>query len=106
MKSLISSAIAGAFLAVSMPAPAEASTISRACMKSERTGATRSMCRCIQKVANSSLSRSDQKLAASFFEDPHKAQEIRQSDNRSHEKFWLRYKDFGTTVTASCGHLR
>lgn len=105
MKSLFTAAAAATLLCSTIPGPADAGTISRACLKSDRNGATRSMCRCIQQVANQSLSRSDQKLAASFFADPHKAQEIRQSDSRSHEKFWLRYKDFGSVVSASCGHL-
>ena len=84
----------------------EAGVMSRACLRSDRDAATRSMCSCIQKVANQNLNRSDQRLAASFFKDPHKAQEIRQSDRASHERFWLRYKEFGTVVAASCGHLR
>ncbi len=104
MKSLFTAAVAATFLcSTHLAGPAGAGTISRACLKSDRNAATRSMCRCIQKVANQSLSRSDQKLAASFFEDPHKAQEIRQSGNNSHERFWLRYKDFGTVVSATCG---
>jgi len=53
-------------------------------------------------VANSELSRTDQKLAAGFFKDPHKAQVMRQSDRRSHEKFWLRYKDYGQTAASVC----
>ena len=89
-----------------LPQQAAANTLNRACLKSDRDGATRAMCRCIQKVANKSLSRSDQKLAASFIDEPHKAQEIRQSDRRSHEIFWKRYKEFGETVSASCDHLR
>ncbi len=105
MKSLFSAAAAAALLCSTLPGPADAGTISRACQKSDRSGATRSMCRCIQQVANQNLSRNDQKLAASFFEDPHKAQQIRQSSSRSHEKFWLRYKDFGSVVSSSCGHL-
>lgn len=106
MKSLFSAAAAAALLCWTIPAPADAGTLTRACLKSDRSGATRSMCRCIQKVANGALTRNDQKLAASFFSDPHKAQVVRQSDSRSHEKFWLRYKDFGSAVSSSCGHLR
>ncbi|MDO6658904.1 hypothetical protein Q4550_23925, partial [Anaerobacillus sp. 1_MG-2023] len=63
-------------------------------------------CRCIQNVADQNLTRRDQKMAASFFSDPHKAQEIRQSDNRSHEDFWKRYSEFGGVVAASCSHLK
>ena len=95
-----------AFVLPFVPTKSEAGVLSRACMRSDRKAATRPMCNCIQQVANQNLSRADQRLAATFFKDPHKAQEIRQSDLRSHEKFWLRYKDFGVVVAASCGHLR
>ncbi|MGR3713475.1 MAG: hypothetical protein ACU0A6_10195 [Shimia sp.] len=102
MKSLLGAAIAATVLYSTVPTDASAGAMSRACMASDRSAATNRMCRCIQKVANRNLSRSDQRLAASFFKDPHKAQEVRQSDNRSHEKFWLRYKDFGSVVSSSC----
>ena len=87
-------------------ATASAGTMSNACKKSDREAATRKMCNCIQQVADQTLSTSDQRLASTFFADPHKSQVIRQSDRRSDEKFWLRYKDFGVVVSASCGHLR
>ncbi|CUH54201.1 hypothetical protein [Shimia marina] len=106
MKNILCTLLAAAILIPFLPSETEAGTMTRACLRSDRDGATRSMCRCIQKVANQSLSRSDQKLAASFIKEPHKAQEIRQSDRRSHETFWLRYKSFGNDVTASCNHLR
>ncbi|WP_435139065.1 hypothetical protein [Pseudopelagicola sp. nBUS_19] len=85
---------------------ADADELLRACNGSDRQAATKSMCNCIQMVANKSLNNSEQKLAASFFEQPHKAQEIRQSDRSNHETFWLRYKEFGTAVEDSCSHLR
>jgi len=81
---------------------AEAGPISRACLQSDRKAANRSLCTCIQKAANTHLSRGDQRLAASFFKDPHKAQEIRQSDRRSHEVFWKRYRAFGSTAETYC----
>ncbi|MDC0738140.1 hypothetical protein N6L24_07605 [Cognatishimia sp. SS12] len=80
----------------------QAGPISTACIKSDRKAVSRRLCNCLQSVANSELSRSDQRIAASFFKDPHKAQEIRQSDRRTHEKFWLRYKGYGQTVAAAC----
>lgn len=79
-----------------------ASTIERACVKSDRKAATKPLCGCIQDVADMMLSRSEQKVAAKFFDDPHRAQEIRQSDRRSDEKFWLRYKEFGKTARTFC----
>lgn len=84
------------------PLPAMAGPMERACNKSDRRAASRTMCNCIQQVADFALSKKDQRLAASFFKDPHKAQDIRQSDNRSHEAFWQRYKEFATIAGASC----
>lgn len=81
---------------------ASAGMIERACVKSDRKAANRSTCNCVQKVANVKLSRSDQKLAAKFFKDPHMAQEVRQSDRASHETFWLRYKEFGEVAARHC----
>ena len=84
------------------PLPALSGPMERACNKSDRRAASRSICNCIQQVADFALSKKDQRLAATFFKDPHKAQEIRQSDNRSHEAFWLRYKEFAGIAGASC----
>lgn len=81
---------------------AQAGLIEKACNSSDRKAASRSLCGCIQDAADLTLSRGDQKLAASFFKDPHKAQEIRQSDNSGHEAFWKRYKHFGQTAEAYC----
>lgn len=79
-----------------------AKTIERACIQSDRKAATRSLCGCIQEAANLTLNGSDQRLAATFFKDPHRAQVIRQSDRRSHEDFWKRYKNFGATAETFC----
>ncbi|SHJ32114.1 hypothetical protein SAMN05444000_10764 [Shimia gijangensis] len=105
MKTIFSALLVAILLLHAAPAPAVAGTLSNACMKSDRKAKSRKLCRCLQNVANQNLSRRDQKLAASFFKDPHKAQEIRQSDNRSNEKFWKRYKEFGSVFAASCSHL-
>lgn len=89
---------------VSLPVPTAkaASTIERACVKSDRRAASKPLCGCIQDVADMTLSRGDQKRAAEFFKEPHKAQVIRQSDRSSDEKFWLRYKEFGQTARTYC----
>lgn len=81
---------------------ASAGVIERACLSSNRPAANRSLCGCIQKVADSTLDRRDQRLAAKFFRDPHMAQEVRQSDSRSHEIFWQKYKKFGASAESSC----
>ncbi|UYV36689.1 arginine transporter [Rhodobacteraceae bacterium D3-12] len=77
--------------------------ISKACLSSDRKARSRERCGCIQAVANDSLNGSDQRLAASFYNDPHRAQVIRQSDNTSHERFWLTYKDYAEKAASVCG---
>ncbi|MCG7493611.1 hypothetical protein [Thalassobius sp. Cn5-15] len=94
-----------AFLAALMTPitlPATAGPIERACLTSPRDGATRQLCGCIGRVAKQTLSSTDQRKAAKFFKDPHSAQEVRQSDRRSDERFWKRYVDFGATAAAVC----
>ncbi|MGH1415448.1 MAG: arginine transporter [Pelagimonas sp.] len=76
--------------------------VSKACLQANRKAANRRLCGCIQGVANASLSSSDQKMAVSFFKDPHRAQEIRQSDNSRNEAFWKRYKAFLARSEKSC----
>jgi len=78
--------------------------VERACLGSSRQGASRALCGCIQQAANLTLSGSDQKMASGFFKDPQKAQDIRQSDRRTHEAFWQRYKQFGATAQAYCSN--
>lgn len=96
---------AGAALALTIGAlasPLFAEQIERACMKSERAQGQRALCGCIQDAANLTLTARDQKLAATFFKDPDRAQEIRQSDRPGHEEFWQRYKNFGQTAEHFC----
>lgn len=76
--------------------------IARACNGSDRRAANPQLCRCIQRAASAELSRADQRLAATFFDDPHRAQEIRQSDRPAHEAFWQRYKAFGARAERMC----
>lgn len=76
--------------------------ISQACMTGGRKAANRRLCGCIQSVADRKLTGSDQRMAATFFRDPHKAQEVRQSDRGSHEAFWKRYKAFAASSEEIC----
>lgn len=85
------------------PAAEAGSTIERACMNSNRRAASQPLCGCIQRVADQMLTRRDQRMAAKFFKDPHRAQEIRQSDRSTHEEFWKRYKAFGQSAGKICG---
>lgn len=102
MKRIITASAVTVALAIPFIAPVNAETIERACLRSDRPQVTRSLCGCIQDAANLTLSTRDQKRAAVFFKDPHKAQQIRQSDRQSDEAFWKRYRNFGQTAEAFC----
>jgi len=75
--------------------------LERACIKSDRR-ASRSLCTCIQRVADFELTRSDQRRGAKFFRDPQLAQDTRQSDRADSEVFWKKWKKFGDTAAAAC----
>lgn len=94
-------AIAAVLLSTAAPA-AHAGPIERACLSSDRPGISRAVCGCIQQAADLTLSTRDQKMAANFFRDPHKAQEMRTSDRRSDTEFWERYRSFGETAETFC----
>lgn len=81
--------------------PVEANAIRKACIKSDRP-ASRQLCSCIQNVADTTLSRTDQKRGAKYFQDPHALQEVRQSDRPSNERFWERWKAFGAAAASYC----
>ena len=99
-RTLILSAVLATFAGAGM---SQAGVIERACMKSDRKAANhQSLCGCIQQVADLTLDRRDQRLAAKFFRDPERAQEVRQSDKRNHEVFWQKYKRFGASAEAYC----
>ncbi|WP_240484468.1 arginine transporter [Pseudoponticoccus marisrubri] len=76
--------------------------ISKACLRAGRKAASGRLCNCVQGVANRAFDGSEQRMAASFFADPHRAQEIRQSDNPGHEVFWRKYKAFAANAERVC----
>lgn len=76
--------------------------ISTACMRADRKSASRSLCGCVQAVANRELSNRDQSRAAKFFAEPQKAQDTRQADGAGSEAFWKRYKAFAGRAASSC----
>lgn len=89
--------------AILMTAPlAVAGPIDSACVRSDRARGNAPLCGCIQQVANQTLSRSDQRRAASFFRDPHEAQEVRMSKRDADNAFWARYKRFAGQAEAYC----
>lgn len=102
MKHLLKGAAGALMISVVTSTSVHAGVISTACVRSDREAASWRMCNCLQHVANQSLSRADQRLAAKFFRDPHMAQEVRQSSSRSHEIFWERYRAFGNTAEVMC----
>ena len=83
-------------------AKAAAGDIERACLASPRASGKGPLCGCIQDAADVTLSPRDQRRAAAFFRDPHQAQVVRQSDKRSDEIFWERYKAFGAFAESFC----
>lgn len=87
------------------PAAAYAGPLETACNRSERPGANRQLCRCIDAVADRTLTRSEQRRAARFFSDPDEAQEVRMSPTRGDNEFWARYRAFGTQAEQSCRGL-
>lgn len=81
---------------------AHAGAIERACMQSDHKAVSRSVCSCIQQVADQTLGGSDQRRAAKFFGDPDKANDVWLSQNRADDAFWERYKLFGSQAEVSC----
>jgi len=102
MKTILFLAALAAGAATFTATPVHAGTIERACLSSDRKGVSRALCGCIQQVADMTLDRRDQRLAAKFFKDPHMAQEVRQSKTDRDNVFWKKYRQFGDTATAYC----
>lgn len=90
-------------MALSVAGPALGGPIDQACIRTSKV-ANPVLCACIQRVANITLTGSDQRLAAKFFADPGKAQEVRQSGRSTHQAFWGRYVNFGETAEAVCSN--
>lgn len=105
MKHLAFALLGACALAAATPAPVLAGpgVIDRACRNSNRDAASPKLCSCIQMVANSSLNLIERRKVAKWFSDPHRAQEVRQSDRRSDEVLWERYKAFGEKARKTCG---
>ena len=89
-------------LSSALATPAFAGPIEAACNRSDRQAATRSLCRCIDAVADQMLTRSEQRRAAGFFQDPDEAQRVRASTSRRDNEFWDRYRAFGERAEAVC----
>ena len=100
-KTLIAATLAG--LALPLAATTvDARAIENACNRSDRPGATRALCACVQQVASQHLTRSDQRQAARFFRDPDRAQATRVSRSDRDRAFWQRYRAFADAAEVRC----
>lgn len=103
MKPRVVALVVGLCLSSAVSGPASAGgTIEKACLGSDRSAANRTLCTCIQKVADAVLSSSEQRRGAAFFTDPHASQELRASGRRADEAFWEKWKVFGATAQKYC----
>lgn len=82
--------------------PLHADGIRKACVASDRGQGRQTLCKCIQGVADQTLTARDKRLVIRIFKDPERAQDIRMSDSRLHEDFWERYERFGRSAEALC----
>lgn len=84
------------------PLPAVANPIERACLQSGRPAASRALCDCVGRAADMTLTGRQMREGARFFQDPQRAQNVRQSDRRSDEELWRAWRNFGETAEAMC----
>lgn len=87
---------------VSRSAPVAFGPISQACLASDRKSRSRALCGCIQAAANQTLNPSQQRRAVAFYNNPHRAQEVRQSDRVNDERFWEAYRAYGARAERLC----
>ena len=88
--------------AAMLPAlPATAGPVERACLRSDRQ-VNPALCDCIQRIADRTLTRRDQRQAARFFRDPQRAQDVRMSTRAADDAFWDRYTAFGSAAARAC----
>lgn len=88
--------------AVLAPLPAVANPIERACNASPRPAANRTLCDCIGRAAERTLTNGQMRAGARFFQDPQRAQDVRQSDRPGDEELWRAWRTFGETAEAMC----
>lgn len=89
-------------IALTACGPRVTGEVGKACISGGRSAANAPLCNCVQQAANQTLNGTEQIRAAAFFADPDLAQATRQSDNRSDERFWDRYKVFADTARRQC----
>ena len=87
---------------IAAPTPSATGPLASACLASDRSARSRSLCGCIQAVANGTLTLGEQRRAVGFYADPHLAQTIRQSDAPSDERFWQAYNGYAERAEQIC----
>ncbi len=102
MKQIILAATLAVIAMPLVPTSASAGPLENACLRLDRAQATRAMCRCIDSVAQRTLTRSEQRRAAAFFRDPQRAQDVRMSKSARDNEFWTRYRAFGAAAEQAC----
>lgn len=102
MKITILSAAMAAAVLLSSGSAVMAGPIESACLRSDRASGNRSLCGCIQQVADMTLKGGDQRRAAKFFRDPDLAHTVWVSQKPADDAFWDRYKQFGAMAEAYC----
>ena len=95
-------AILGLVLVAASCGPRVTGAYGEACMGASRPGANAALCSCVQQVANRMLSASDQRLAATFFEDEERANAMMINDSPAADAFWVRYRAFTDQAERSC----
>lgn len=88
-------------ISVLFPTALSANPIQRACLSSDRS-ASRALCSCIGDAADATLSRSQMREGARWFDDPQRAQDVRQSDRASDESMWQAWRTFSTLAEQRC----
>jgi hypothetical protein len=88
-------------ICLAFPTTGVANPIERACLASDRS-APRALCACIGAVAGSFLSGAQMREGARWFDDPQRAQDVRQSDRASDERMWQAWRRFSDAAEQSC----
>ncbi len=76
--------------------------VSKACLAGGRQAANPALCSCVQQAANQTLTGAEQRRAATFFADPQRAQDTRQSSGSADRNFWTRYRAFTSLAETMC----
>lgn len=95
--------IASLTVSIALTAPAFANPIERACLRSDRPAATRSLCACVGQAAERTLSRSEMRIGVRMMQDPEEAQRVQLSDTPRNEEIWRSWRNFGQMAEAMCG---